>query len=291
MRGGQPTLSGVTVDPEPAQPRRRRHRVLRLGLVAVLGLGVSVGVLSLSGAAAGAATRGCNAPAYSSDGHKASLKCTIGRGRQFQIRIRACDVYSCKTYNSAWVAYGSTARIVTGAFVVKRSLAIYHRDPVCAYTKIGGRVSWCDIRANILAWANRANIHYGGSWQLNWYQDRNYRPDCSGLVDMAWHLGSDPNTDALLSSAYTKPIKRSQLRPGDILDDVNDSHGLPHHVVIFAGWDDASHTHFSVWSFGYGVFKNDAGHHETNDSFARGTKIAGHPQGDYQARRFVRLAT
>lgn len=286
------------MDPECPQPRRRRRRLVRLGLVVALGLGACVGVLSLSGAAAGAATKGCNAPVYSSDGHSVSLKCTSGRGNHFQIRIRAGNVDGSVTRSSSWVAYGSTARINAGNyFVAKNSLTIYHNNPVCAYTKKGGPTHWCDISANIENWASRAPLYLlqGGQWTSNWYGDRKYRPDCSGLVDMAWHLNSDPDTDALATSTYTKAISRSSLRPGDILDFLRGSHDN-HHVVIFAGWNSDHHPGttdgtFRIWSFGWGYFKDDRidYHHMLHVSFSD-AKIAGHATQYYKARRYIRFS-
>jgi hypothetical protein len=197
------------------------------------------------------------------------------------------------TRSSSWVAYGSTAQIDAGSyFVVKSSLTIYHRDPICAYTKKAGATHWCDIQQNIKYWASRGVLYtlLGGTWKSNWYGDHTYRPDCSGLVDMAWHLNADPDTDALHTSTYTKAISRSSLRAGDILDDIQGAHEN-HHVIIFAGWNSDHHPGttdgtFSYWSFGWGTFKDDQlyYHHIMHASFSS-SKIAGHTTGDYDGER------
>ncbi|MGY0231954.1 hypothetical protein PT931_09415, partial [Longispora urticae] len=47
--------------------------------------------------------------------------------------------------------------------------------------------------------------------------DRDYRRDCSGYVDMAWHTGSHHWTGNL--SAISYEIPRADLKAGDILND------------------------------------------------------------------------
>jgi hypothetical protein len=163
----------------------------------------------------------------------------------------------------------------------------------------GGATHWCDIQANIQEWAHRGNIRYslqGGPPQRNWYGDHTYRADCSGLVDMAWHLRSDPDTDQLLTSTYTTGISRSSLRAGDILDDTKSANHADHHVVIFAGWSsnhDAGTTNgtFSYWSFGWGTFKDDHAywHHTSGASFSD-SSIAGHRTSEYAARRYIHFS-
>ncbi|MEU7135999.1 hypothetical protein [Streptomyces sp. NPDC046261] len=64
-----------------------------------------------------------------------------------------------------------------------------------------------------------------------------YRPDCSGFVSMAWHLGSSQTTWALWN--VTSEIPAEDLQPGDAL--LRDSGGTDH-VALFARWADAAHT-------------------------------------------------
>ncbi len=64
-----------------------------------------------------------------------------------------------------------------------------------------------------------------------------YRPDCSGFVSMAWHLGSSLTTWALWN--VTSEIPAEDLQPGDAL--LRDSGGTDH-VALFVRWADAAHT-------------------------------------------------
>ncbi|THA58368.1 hypothetical protein [Streptomyces sp. A1136] len=64
-----------------------------------------------------------------------------------------------------------------------------------------------------------------------------YRPDCSGFVSMAWHLGSSLTTWSLWNVTFDIPA--ADLQPGDAL--LRDSGGTDH-VALFARWADAAHT-------------------------------------------------
>ncbi|WP_455890321.1 hypothetical protein [Streptomyces netropsis] len=64
-----------------------------------------------------------------------------------------------------------------------------------------------------------------------------YRPDCSGYVSMAWHLGSSLTTWSLWN--VTSEIPAGDLQPGDAL--LRDSGGTDH-VALFVRWADAAHT-------------------------------------------------
>ncbi|MCO6008689.1 C40 family peptidase [Actinoallomurus purpureus] len=63
-----------------------------------------------------------------------------------------------------------------------------------------------------------------------------YRRDCSGYVSMALGLSKPgPNTQALATSRYTKPIRMSQLLKGDLVIDASGTSNT-RHVVIFEKW-------------------------------------------------------
>ncbi|MDJ0381115.1 hypothetical protein [Streptomyces sp. G-G2] len=64
-----------------------------------------------------------------------------------------------------------------------------------------------------------------------------YRPDCSGYVSMAWHLGSSLTTWGLWD--VTADIAAGDLQAGDIL--LKDSGGTDH-VALFLRWADPGHT-------------------------------------------------
>jgi hypothetical protein len=239
---------------------------------------------------------GCGRPVVSSDSHSLTALCSSGHGARYKVTADACSTSNCVKVGSDIVNYGTTAKVTGGGgYVTASSVTVYwypaSGSTACAYSKLGKTVSWCDMNQNIRDWAARHPSYdeSGSTYISNWYKDKSYRPDCSGTVAMAWHMSTNTlNTDSLLSSAYTKPITPSQLKPGDILDYVKGDYNT-HHVVIFAGWN-SDHTsgtngHFSVWTFGYGTFANDSGHHETNDSFSG--DVAGHKATDYTPRRYV----
>lgn len=64
-----------------------------------------------------------------------------------------------------------------------------------------------------------------------------YRRDCSGYVSMALGLPGPGLTTVDLADRSTH-ISKAQLRPGDLM--INPDTGLRGHVVLFAGWVDAS---------------------------------------------------
>ncbi|NMO57889.1 NlpC/P60 family protein [Actinoplanes sp. TBRC 11911] len=64
-----------------------------------------------------------------------------------------------------------------------------------------------------------------------------YRRDCSGYVSMALGLQGPGMTTVELAQRSTM-IGKSQLRPGDLM--INPDTDLRGHVVLFAGWVDAS---------------------------------------------------
>ena len=101
---------------------------------------------------------------------------------------------------------------------------------------------------------------------------RVYRRDCAGLVDMAWHLGTDHWTGTL--SRVSAPIRRSDLAPGDILLDAST------HVILFDRWE-PDRVHFSYYSLGPTVARR-----VTHASIDQET-LDGRPNGAYQARRYV----
>lgn len=72
---------------------------------------------------------------------------------------------------------------------------------------------------------------------------KQYRADCSGFVSMAWGLKSSLSTVTLPDVAH--PIKKDELKPGDILlKGGPGTGGANGHVAIFNGWADDSHTKY-----------------------------------------------
>lgn len=73
-----------------------------------------------------------------------------------------------------------------------------------------------------------------------------YRQDCSGLVSMAWKLGSNQWTGSL--SSFAVRISKNELRPGDMLLYHNRSNpGAGSHVVIFGGWANSAKTKYTAY--------------------------------------------
>ncbi|NUR29257.1 MAG: C40 family peptidase [Catenulispora sp.] len=76
-----------------------------------------------------------------------------------------------------------------------------------------------------------------------------WRTDCSGYVSMAWnrpHTGGGYSTVSLPSISHR--ISWKQLRPGDVIGYMGPhSGGGDGHVMIFAGWANASHTTYTVY--------------------------------------------
>jgi len=66
-----------------------------------------------------------------------------------------------------------------------------------------------------------------------------YREDCSGFVSMCWELSKPGLTTSTLPSVSHK-IKKGDLKPGDVLLNVHE------HVVLFKGWTDSKHTHYTA---------------------------------------------
>lgn len=71
-----------------------------------------------------------------------------------------------------------------------------------------------------------------------------YRRDCSGYVSMALGLPG-PGLTTITLAARSTVIGKADLRPGDLM--INPDSDLRGHVVLFAGWTDASMTSY----FGY----------------------------------------
>ena len=262
-------------------------------VAALAALGATLTVAPPAGASV-VVPPGCGQPSLASSGQKISLRCTSGHGGRYEITASACDSHHCVSLGSNVVRYGSTASISSGGYFTTSSVRVYwypaSGGSACAYTHKAGTVPWCDMRQSILDWVSRHPV-YNGAAPSNWYRDNTYRADCSGFVSMAWHLSGSPNTDQLMSSTYSRAVARKDLRPGDILDDVQHA-WANHHVEIFEGWNSGHHAGttdgtFRVWSFGYGTLADDGGHHVLNGSFKAGSELRGKPIGDYSPRRYV----
>jgi hypothetical protein len=160
--------------------------------------------------------------------------------------------------------------------------------PAFAASSIGGSITRSEVLTRATNWYNRrfdSDMTYSmTAFTWDGAHTRQYRRDCSGFVDMAWHLGSDPNTQGLDDSTYTEPISRSDLKPGDLLDDTIDNDpGYPFHAILFGGWEDAAKTRFWYYSFGDTPIAK-----VTGASFSQST-LSGHATSQYKALRYRKI--
>lgn len=83
-------------------------------------------------------------------------------------------------------------------------------------------------------------------YSMDDYWSDGYRQDCSGFVSMAWNLGTNEWTGSL--DQFGVRITKAQLQPGDILLFHNpDNPEKGSHVVIFGGWTDYTHKHYTAY--------------------------------------------
>ncbi|MGI5238847.1 FG-GAP repeat domain-containing protein [Dactylosporangium sp. CA-139066] len=148
-------------------------------------------------------------------------------------------------------------------------------------SSLGGPISRSEVIERAAYWEQHTpGVYSQTSYSPDPTGSHNYRRDCSGLVDMAWHLNSDPNTEGLASMAT--PISRSELRAGDILDDTVGPTSQQH-VILFNAWE-ADHVHFSYYSFGGGDKPKFQLNASMNDS-----SWDTHPTSDYRAYRYNKI--
>jgi len=125
-----------------------------------------------------------------------------------------------------------------------------------ALSSPGGRITRTEVLARAADWYDRRHdpdmTYSMTSKTWDGGHTRQYRRDCSGCIGMAWHPNADPNTQGLDDSACTTPISRSELLPGDLLDDTVDDDGgrYPFHAILFGGWENSARTRFWYYSFG-----------------------------------------
>ncbi|GIH03837.1 hypothetical protein Rhe02_19040 [Rhizocola hellebori] len=160
--------------------------------------------------------------------------------------------------------------------------------PAYAASSIGGNITRSEILTRATNWYSRrhdSDMTYSmTAFTWDGGHTRQYRRDCSGFVGMAWHLASDPNTQGLDDSAYTVAISRSDLKPGDLLDDtVDNDPGYPFHAILFGGWEDSAKTRFWYYSFGGTPMVK-----VTGATFSQST-LSGHPTSQYRAFRYKKV--
>ncbi|SNS28358.1 Repeat domain-containing protein, partial [Streptosporangium subroseum] len=169
-------------------------------------------------------------------------------------------------------------------------LTITNASGAYADSAVDGQITQSEVIARAWDWVNRRPyIKYDSSGRTS-YPDaagKQYRPDCSGAVSMAWHVGTSYNTSTLPSAPKVRliaadPSSSTDLRTGDLLNVVNGPNG-EHHAVLFDQWE-ADHVHFSVFSFGGGSDGSTPPQHETGRTFSG--SVGGHPGSIYSAYRY-----
>ncbi|MEY9926288.1 hypothetical protein ABH926_000910 [Catenulispora sp. GP43] len=146
---------------------------------------------------------------------------------------------------------------------------------------IGGAISRSEVIARANDWLNRAPAYSQTTYIWDVGHTAQYRTDCQGFVDMAWHLASNPNTDGIVASGLVDQIATSDLQPGDELDDTADGH-----AILFDQWQ-PDHVHFSYFTFGGGASGVAPPSHTVggiNDA-----NLAGWPASHYTAYRYKHI--
>jgi hypothetical protein len=161
-------------------------------------------------------------------------------------------------------------------------------DASPAASQIGGPIGRTEVIQRAADWMkkqpaycanSKANCAAAGTpWTWDIGHTRDYRPDCSGLIDMAWHLGADPNTDGLAKSQWTTPIGIKDLQPGDLLDNTVDGH-----AVLFEGWKDSAKTTLSHYA------ETHPGSSMEHTTGKVNGKIAGWPASHYKAYQYKKI--
>jgi hypothetical protein len=186
------------------------------------------------------------------------------------------------------VAVGGLAGVTSGPAVAgtgtsfAAAVAATSTPAVAASSSLGGTITRSEVIQRAQYWTDHSPGPYDQtafSWDPT--HSRTYRRDCSGFVDMAWHLNSDPNTHGL--TAISIVISRNDLEAGDILDWDAGPNTTQGHVLIFNAWE-SDHVHFSYYSFGGGSGPSFSQHVSIN----AGT-FDSHDNSLYVARRYTKI--
>ncbi|MGC7095169.1 FG-GAP repeat domain-containing protein [Amycolatopsis lurida] len=118
-------------------------------------------------------------------------------------------------------AFAVVAALVAGLFTLQTAAGPREAEAASA---VGGPITRAEIIARAKYWYDRGDTWYSQD-QADAISDGTggkYRPDCSGLVAMAWHLpkksdGWDLNTDDFESYSHKSWVDLDDLLPGDAL--------------------------------------------------------------------------
>lgn len=155
--------------------------------------------------------------------------------------------------------------------------------PAHADSGIGGGISHTEVIARANDWLQRAPAYSQTTYIWDAGHTAQYRTDCQGFVDMAWHLDSNPNTYEIVGSGLVDPVAVPNLQTGDELVDNQDGH-----AILFDQWQ-PDHVHFTYFTFGGGASGMAPPSHVTG---ATGDAIlAGWPTSHYQGYHYKKLDT
>jgi hypothetical protein len=108
--------------------------------------------------------------------------------------------------------------------------------------KYGAPITRAKVIARAANWVKRKvpyDAKHGNTrWDVN--KGKKYRPDCQGMVDMAWALKGVPSTREI--GPYIKRTNWSKLQPGDEL--LKRSGG--NHAMLFEKWANRKHTRLTL---------------------------------------------
>jgi hypothetical protein len=169
----------------------------------------------------------------------------------------------------------SIAVLVTSLVTLSGVTLVAAPSEAAFVSSIGGPITRSEVMERAQYWLD----HQPGSYSNTGYSpdpigSRNYRRDCSGYVDMAWHLSVDLSTHYLEQVATR--ISRADLRPGDVLN------SREHHVILFKRWANSDHSRFDYYSFGSTPVKL-----KTNMSISG--ELDSHPNSEYVALRYNKI--
>ena len=112
---------------------------------------------------------------------------------------------------------------------------------VGAASALNGTIARAEVLSRAQNWVDR-RITYTqtGTWASDVDGAHTYRRDCSGLVSMAWHLGSSLVTNQFLDKARANDgmhvIARDDLMAGDAMVRDKDGFGPDGHIELFSHW-------------------------------------------------------
>jgi hypothetical protein len=120
-----------------------------------------------------------------------------------------------------------------------------------AASKVGGKISRKEVISRAKFWIGKGIVYNQKTWPKD-PKGRRYRPDCSGYVSMALHLGSSQSTVGLGSKTYGVKLKsRKDMKMGDYTGILGaGTSGAAGHVRIFEKWK--SKTAGTYWAYDFG---------------------------------------